>query len=570
MKKPVEKIRFGVVCDSTHLQAWQELVIKKLISEADIELELVVFEGRQSLKAPLVTSLQDASISQRVLWRLYYKHRIEKKSKALIKVRPEALFEAVLKLHCDFIVGKDGRATLKDSDIKKIENEALDFILDFSSRTLNGKVCNVARYGIWCFRFGELTKFSGNPPCFWEIYHENLVTSAHLIRLTMDAGSIASLAEGYLKTVVVYSKNIDNIHFESTAWPLKVCQDIRTHRTKDLNMFSNVQLAREIPPPTNLQLLRFFSIQFKLLVKRTWKSLFYADYWNIGLSYTPIHEFLDSEKTPVVNWFPNVSKARFMADPFGICYKDNLYILYEDLLFEQGIGKTGSFLFKNGAFTENEIVMDETFHISYPFLFEHGGQIYCIPETCQANQVRLYKAEAFPAKWKMEKVLIANYPGLDNTLLEHEGGWFLFSTNKNSGPHYHLNIHYADSLFGAWHPHPKNPVKTDIRSVRPAGSVFEHNGTLFRPSMDYSEKIEGRISINKIVTLNRVEFKEEMHTIVDPFKNSYFSDKVHTLNKMGAYTLVDGAKELFIFSSFNVFRYKLKRGLARLKKKSVS
>ena len=42
MKKPVGHIRFGIVCDSTYVHVWQEEVIKKLISEAHIELELLV------------------------------------------------------------------------------------------------------------------------------------------------------------------------------------------------------------------------------------------------------------------------------------------------------------------------------------------------------------------------------------------------------------------------------------------------------------------------------------------------------------------------------------------------
>jgi hypothetical protein len=77
---------------------------------------------------------------------------INRKSRALQMADTKAVFEAVLNFYCDFIVGKDGHARLKDSDISKIENEALDFILDFYSRALTGKVCNAARYGS-CFGY---------------------------------------------------------------------------------------------------------------------------------------------------------------------------------------------------------------------------------------------------------------------------------------------------------------------------------------------------------------------------------------------------------------------------------
>jgi hypothetical protein len=77
--------------------------------------------------------------------------------------------------------------------------------------------------------------------------------------------------------------------------------------------------------------------------------------------------------------------------------------------------------------------------------------------------------------------------------------------------------------------------------------------------MDYSEKIEGRITINKILTLSTTDFHEEVHGIINPFPNTFYSDKVHTLCAAENFTIVDGAKELFIFNNIHVFRYQLKK-----------
>jgi len=570
MKNALANIRFGVVCDGTKIPTWQKMIIQKLVTETDIELKLVMFEAPQITIGSGADSLQNPSDNQGGFWSIYYKYRIKKKSKALQIADIQALINNALKIQYDFDTATNGYTTLKEADIIKIENEKLDFIINFSSKKFTGKVVNTTRYGIWAYSFGHPTRFIGNPSCFWEIYNEVPITSAYLIRLTKAPDNVILLKEGHLKTEVLYFKNFDKIHFECTAWPLEVCMDIRNNRKIDINTFSTNKIGMAIMPPNNLQFLNFFYIQFKLTFKLVCKLFFYTDQWNIGLSNSPIHEFLNSDLNPEIKWFPNLPKARLMADAFGVYFKNDLYIIYEDLLFNQGKGKIGSFLFKNGSFTQNEIVIDEKFHMSYPFLIEHEGHLYCIPETYQANEVRLYKALEFPSKWKMEKVLIENYPGLDSTPFKYEGDWFLFSTNKSSGRHHHLNIHYAESIFGPWKAHPKNPVKTDIRSARPAGTVFQYNGEVFRPSMDYSEKIEGRIVINKILTLSRVDFKEEAHNIVDPYPNTYFSDKVHTLSKVGPYTLVDGAKELFVFSSFKVFKYKIKRVFARLKRKGGS
>ena len=119
---------------------------------------------------------------------------------------------------------------------------------------------------------------------------------------------------------------------------------------------------------------------------------------------------------------------------------------------------------------------------------------------------------------------------------------------------------------GKWIGHPKNPVKTDIRSARPAGTIFECDGEIFRPSMDYSKKVEGRIVINKILTLTKTDFKEQQHCHLNPYKDTYYADKIHTLSRTGPYTMVDGAKELFVFNNMYALRYKIISLLIKLKK----
>lgn len=560
MKNSPQHILFGVICDTTTLFAWQEIVVKKLLSEAGNELKLVIFENESQNKERLPSSQKSG-----FLWDFYYRYVVGKKSKALQLMYSDELFEGISKVYFNLVEDHNEGTILHDSDIDKIKNYELDFIIDFSSLKLQGKVFNSCKYGIWSYQFGDPEKYMGSISCFWEIYHEDVLTKACLKRLTNVPDSIVLLKEGYLKTNASYTKNIDNIYFEATGWPLQVCQDIKNNSIDNFKISSKLKPGKFHVPPGNLRLVIFFLIQIKLLIKRLSKLIFYTDYWNIGIALSPIQEFLNNQKVPQVQWFSGLPRDRFMADPFGLYHNENLHIIYEDLRFDQRIGKTASFLFKNDSFIENKIVIDEKFHMSYPFLMEYENEIYCIPETYQANQVRLYKAIDFPEKWKLEKILIDDYAGIDNTPFEHEGTWFLFSTDKNSGPHHNLNIHYANNIFGPWVEHPKNPVKTDIRSARPAGTIFEHDGAIFRPSMDYSEKIEGRIVINKIVKLTIHDFREEAHSIVNPFKNTFFSDKVHTLSQVGPFTLVDGAKELFIFSNFYALKYKLNRILLKLK-----
>jgi len=553
MEQQSGRIKFGIICSGIDLKAWQKETVLKLVSAPDIALELILIDQN-------LTPNQNASSS--FLWKLFFNYRILRKSTMLQTTKINDLLKGVSKVQCNLAPSAGNQPSLSSEIIAQLKKKELDFIIDFSMAKVPKELFQIPRQGVWKFQFSDPQKYKNGAPCFWEIFCQNPVTSAYLQRLTDDPDSLEVLHEGHLKTAVSYLKNFEKIHKEATSWPMKICENLRNGKEEITSESIYIKAKKMWHSPTNLVMLTFPLIQLKLRLKQVWKQLFFTDYWNIGIADVPIHEFLNPNIKPSVHWFSGQSKSRFLADPFGVNYNEQLHIIYEDLKFDEGRGKIASFLFDDGKFTENEIVIDEAFHMSYPFLFEREGHIYCIPETYQANQVRLYKAVEFPKQWSFEKVLIENYAGIDNTLFEIEGIWYLFSTDKHSGPHYNLNIHYASEVLGPYTAHPKNPVKTDIRSVRPAGNLFKHKGALFRPAMDYSE-----ITINKITEISRLNFKEESYQLIQPFENSYFSDKVHTLSSIGSYTLVDGAKELFILSNFKAFTYKMKRLLNKVKDK---
>ena len=51
-------------------------------------------------------------------------------------------------------------------------------------------------------------------------------------------------------------------------------------------------------------------------------------------------------------------------------------------------------------------MIEEDFHLSFPYIFEHKKNIYMIPESAQNQDIRLYKCTNFPYSWQLEKVLI--------------------------------------------------------------------------------------------------------------------------------------------------------------------
>src|SRR6185436_19157488 len=105
-----------------------------------------------------------------------------------------------------------------------------------------------------------------------------------------------------------------------------------------------------------------------------------------------------------------------------------------------------------------------------------------------------------------------------------------------------LFIFHAMDLFGPWAAHPLNPVKADLRSARPAGPLFEHNGALYRPAQDCSRAYGGAIALNRIRVLSATDFVEETVSVLEPDPRGPFPDGLHTLMGVGNITLVDGKR----------------------------
>jgi hypothetical protein len=185
-------------------------------------------------------------------------------------------------------------------------------------------------------------------------------------------------------------------------------------------------------------------------------------------------------------------------------------------------------------------VLDTRVHTSYPFLFEHDGSVYMLPETSAANELALYRADPFPRTWRRIATLLAGVPVVDASLVEHDGRWWIFATRSDLGDNHSLSIWHATELLGPWNAHRGNPVKTDIRSARSGGTPFVIDGTLYRPAQDGSRTYGGRVILNRVERLTTTEFRETPVVSVTPQRGTAYPDGLHTLSAAGRRTIVDG------------------------------
>jgi hypothetical protein len=232
----------------------------------------------------------------------------------------------------------------------------------------------------------------------------------------------------------------------------------------------------------------------------------------------------------------------FYADPFPFEHEGQEHLFFETYDRSVGLGRIDWALVRpDGSLGPVETVLTRPYHLSYPFVFRHEGEIYMIPETAKAGQIELWRADAFPLRWSLVGPLIENITATDATLIERDGRFWLFATVAQNGASSWDELHgfSAPSPFGPWTPHPQAPLKMDARSARPAGHFFEEGGKLYRPAQDCSLGYGKGLVVNEVETLDERAFRERPVQRYSPdWMPGNFA--FHTLNGSKRFWWIDG------------------------------
>src|SRR5690606_25895794 len=108
------------------------------------------------------------------------------------------------------------------------------------------------------------------------------------------------------------------------------------------------------------------------------------------------------------------------------------------------------------------------------------------------------------------------------TIASFAGTWWMFVGVL--APHTSeaalLCLYYASSPLGPWMPHEHNPVRLDVRSTRPGGPLFKHEGRWYRPVQLGVPSYGSAITVSEVAELDTSKFVERpMHRIFANWRN---------------------------------------------------
>ncbi len=165
-------------------------------------------------------------------------------------------------------------------------------------------------------------------------------------------------------------------------------------------------------------------------------------------------------------------------------------------------------------------VLKTPYHLSFPFVFEHQGQLYMCPETHEANRIELWRCAAWPLEWRFEKVLLDGVRACDSMLVERGGRWWLLTNLERDGAgDYCRELHafHADSPLAArWTPHAANPVVCGASRARNAG-LLQRDGSLYRLAQAQGFDGYGRaLKLFEITQLSQQGYQERQVAALEP------------------------------------------------------
>lgn len=242
-------------------------------------------------------------------------------------------------------------------------------------------------------------------------------------------------------------------------------------------------------------------------------------------------------------------KDKIWADPFCMEREGRQYIFLEEMDIKGTKGWISVVeINEKGIVNPPQKIIEEAYHLSFPFIFEYKSKLYLMPETAENNTIQVYECVDFPYKWAFKQVLLETKAS-DSVLFFHNHLWWLFTNVENPflAKSYNFTqdtfLFYTKDLFsGDWKSHPQNPIITDVRKSLSAGKIVQQNGKIYRVAQICTPRYGFGVQVSEITKLSPKEF--EMQDVRAICPDDKEMKAFHTLNFSENLAVADGLRRI--------------------------
>jgi len=535
-------MKIGILSDSLIQSGFNGEVINNILKCEDFEISTIIVNNLPSKKKKFFMLFKKFSIIrilEKFLLVLIYKFErfIYKKNFKKFKFHSINLDNLKsTKIVVTPNISKNNLFYYNKKDVEKLKSLNLDVVIRMCSGIIKGDILNIAKFGIISYHHGDNNLYRGMPPGFWEVYNKEPSTGFIIQKLNEELDNGELLLKGFVTTKTFYYFNNLNILKLSSKYIIDVLNKI--HKREKFREYRKKIYFNPLNKDPNL--LNLFNYIFKIyshIIFKKAENIFFKKSWRVAFAKGNLFKKRLENYKIIKN-----NKNSFIADPFLWKYKDKNYLFVEEYDYIKNKAVISCYLLNNNNAEYIGVIIEEDFHLSFPFIFQFNNNFYLCPETSKINEIRLYECVEFPLKWKYCKTILKNINAVDTILFEKDSIWWLLTNSRDDGmdPSNELNIFYSKDgpLTEKWISHKTNPIYIDINNSRNGGIVYEDK-KIYRVSQKPGFGHYGKeFNLNLIDEINETTFKELNICTVKPnfFKNI---NGTHHFNNNDEYCVID-------------------------------
>ena len=214
-------------------------------------------------------------------------------------------------------------------------------------------------------------------------------------------------------------------------------------------------------------------------------------------------------------------KGEYRADPFLFEMDGQKYVFFESWNGRGSSGRIFAGILDGSDIRDIQPLDFGDIHLSYPYVFAHGGDIYMVPETHERKRVEVWRCTQFPVKWELHATALQGKSPADTMILQHKGEWWLLTSLCTGSILDHCMELHAFRIdgpdLGKVEPHRLNPVVIDTTRGRNGGRPFLSEGKLIRPAQSSDHGLYGYgLRLMEITQLSLDEFEEREIRRIEP------------------------------------------------------
>lgn len=524
--------KLAILIDSEKIFVWQLQVLEKLVNAQFAEIKFILLKNadNQTEKKPAFSYLY---ILHEQIDKLIFSNSIEFSQKVDVLER----FREI-----SIIKSLTGNLIESVAFNSSEDNYHPDLILNFSNSTITDELLKLSKLGVLTYYISNQSVCRFCPTCYWEVAKE-LPEIEVCLQITQKNKEEKSVIyhSGILPYPNSINKNRNNAFMLASLLVPRIIKQIsdggetylnylivKGRKSANLNLIdrSDEQTLTSAKALLNLLFIFYSFLRKRLVYHKTGR-------WSVMFKLNESNDFLPPDLRSL-KILPSPRDV-FWADPFVVSNDGFHYVFVEEFEYRKDKAHISVIkLDKKGDAISCETIIDKPYHMSYPHVFLYNDAYYLVPETGANMTIELYKCTDFPGKWVFVKNIMENIHAKDSTLFFHNNKWWLFvsiiGSSNESMSFNELFLFYADDLMSeTWQIHPKNPIVSDHKLSRPAGSIYMRDNKIYRPSQDCSGIYGRAVNINLITKLTETEYEEVLISKSEPAWHKHVKG-IHTFN----------------------------------------